>query len=500
MGQIARAGGIKTDVPARMDRLPWGRWHRMMVIALGVTWAFNGVGVAVVAADGAALGQPQSLGLSALQVGYAATIYLFGTIVGALILGYEADGFGRKRLILIGAGVHAAGTLATALSWSYWSFALFRFLTGFGVGGQYTAINSLVNELAPARVRGRASLAVSGGYWFGAIVGIGATIALLNPAVLPVALGWRVSFAVALLPAMGLLLLQRSVPESPRWVMLRRGPGPAGTMVGGIEQRIRQEEGLRELPRPAGALALRPERQFDPTVIPAILFRMYPRRSAACFLLMAGQAFLYNAIFFTYALLLSRFYGVAFHDVGIYLVGLGVGSLAGPWLLGGLFDGVGRRTMIAGSYVASGVLLGITGYLFSVGLLDATTQTIAWAVILFFASAGAGAAYLSISELFPLELRATTAGILYALGTAVGGLVGPALFAGLIETGSATRLFNGGYLVGAILMVVAGLAELPLGVDAERRPLESVARPLLAEAAREQPVAPRRKKGRRRAA
>lgn len=500
MGQMARAGAIRTDVPARMDRLPWSRWHRLVVAALGITWAFNGLGVAVVAAIGPVLTEQQTLNLSILQVGYAATIYLFGTILGALILGYEADGFGRKRLILIGVGVYAAGTFATAFSSTYWSFALFRFVTGFGVGGQYAAINSLINELVPARSRGRANLAVNGSYWAGAIIGIGSTIALLNPGVLPPSLGWRVSFAVAAVLAFGVVLVQRYVPESPRWLMIRRGPALASVVVGRLEQRIRREEELRELPRPVGVLALRPESRLEPSFIVAILFRMYPRRTMLGFVLMAGQAFLYNSIFFTYALVLSSFYGVAFYDVGIYLVGLGVGSLLGPWLLGRLFDGVGRRSMIAATYVTSGVLLGITGYLFSIGILNPVTQTIAWATILFFASAGASAAYLSLGELFPLEFRATILGLVYAAGTAVGGLVGPALFAGLIETGSSTQLFYGGYLVGAILMVVAGLAELPLGEDAERRPLESVARPILAEAVREQPVAPRRKKPKRKAA
>lgn len=500
MGQIARAGALRTDIPARLDRLPWSRWHRVAAIALGAVWAFNGAGVAVVAASGAVLLQPRGLGLSLLQVGYAATIYLFGTLVGAVILGYEADGFGRRRLILIGAGIYAAGTLATALSWGFWSFALFRFLAGLGVGGQYVAIASLVGELAPARWRGWASLSVDGGYWAGAVLGIGGSIALLNPSVLPVDLGWRVSFALALLPALGILLLLRHVPESPRWLMVRRGPGVAGALLGGIEQRIRQEEGLRELPRPAGALVLRLERQLEPAVIPYIFLRLYPRRSAVTFFLLASQAFVLNGIYFTYALLLSRFYGIDPGTTGYYLVALAAGSLLGIWLLGGLSDSLGRRPMIAGSYTLSGLLLVLTGYLFSVGLLDPLTQSIAWAVVLFFAAAGAGGVHLSAVELFPLELRGTSVGILYGLGVAVGGLVGPALFAGLIDTGSSTRLFWEGYLVGALLLLAAGLMEIAFGEEAARRPLESVARPLLAEAPREQPAAPKRKKGRRRAA
>ena len=500
MGQVTRAGTVKTDIPARMDRLPWSRWHWLVVFSLGITWVFNGLGIAVAAAINSDLTQSQTLNLSILQAGYAATIYLFGTLLGALFLGYMADGFGRKRLILIGVAVFAGGTLATAFSWNFWSFALFRAITGIGVGAQYAAINSLINELAPTRSRGWANLMVNGSYWAGAIIGVASTIALMNPSVLPLVLGWRVSFAVAGVLAFSVILLQRYVPESPRWLMIRRGPGPAGAAVGRIEQRIRQEEDLRELPRPAGALVLRPEGQLDPAMIPAILFRMYPRRTSVAFILMAAQAFLFNGIFFTYALVLSSFYGVAFYNVGIYLAGLAVGSLVGPWLLASYFDSAGRRLMIGITYVAAGILLGITGYLFSIGVLNPVTQTIAWAIILFFASAGASGAYLSLSELFPLELRSTLVGVLYAVGIAAGGLAAPALFAGLIEAGSSSQLFYGGYLVAAILMVIGGLVELPFGEDAERRPLESVARPLLAETVREQPAPPRRKKGRRRAA
>ncbi len=500
MGQMARAATVKTDVPARMDRLPWSRWHRTLVVALGTTWAFNGLGIAVAAAISSDLTQTQTLNLSILQVGYSATIYLFGTLLGALILGYLADGFGRKRLILIGVAVFAGGTLATALSWNFWSFALFRAIAGVGIGAQYVAINSLISELAPARSRGWANLMVNGSYWAGAIIGIGSTIALMNPSVLPITLGWRVSFAVAGILAFGVILLQRYAPESPRWVMTHKGPDVASIQVGRIEQTIKRDEEIRELPKPVGVLAFRPEGRLDPAVILATLVTVYPRRTLVAFALMAAQAFLYNGIFFTYVLVLSSFYGVAFYNVGIYLVGLAVGSLAGPWLLGGYFDTLGRRQMIGGSYLGAGILLGITGYLFSIGVLSPVTQTIAWAVILFFASAAAGGAYLSLSELFPLELRATFAGILYAAGVAAGGLVAPALFAGLIETGSATELFYGGYLVAAILMVIAGLVELRFGEDAARRSLENIARPLMAETVRGQPALPRRKRGRRRAA
>ncbi len=494
--QLASLQPARTDVPARLDRLPWSRWHWLVAVSLGVAWALTGLEAAVAAAVAPALTAGQTLDLSGLQVGFAATIYLFGAVLSAPVFGYLSDLLGRRRLFLVALGIYLVGAFVTALSWTFWSFALFRFITGVGIGGEYATINTIVAELMPARTRGLATLAVNGSYWAGAIVGAAATIALLNPDVLAQNLGWRVPFLVGVVLVFAIPLVRHNVPESPRQLMVLGRTPQANAVVGTIEERVRRATGGRMLPKPGSPILVRPRGPINLYAIATTLLQTYPRRSLLAFSLMAGQAFLFNGIFFTYTLLLAAFYGVPSGNVGIYLAGLGFGSLLGPWTLGRLFDASGRRSAIALTYLMSGVLLGITGYLFSLDVLNAATQTIAWATILFFASAGASGAYLTASELFPQELRGSAAGIFFAAGTLVG-LAGPPVFAALIQSGSTEQPFYG-YLAAAVLMVAAGLMELFLGIDAERRTLESIARPLSVQPVRV--VSPRPKKGKRRAA
>jgi len=477
--QMPAVRAVKTDIPARLDRLPWSRWHWLVVVALGTAWALNGLDVTVAAAVGPVLTEWQTLGLPGWEVGMAAAIYILGAVLGALYFGYLSEALGRKKPLVIALSVFTVGAFASALSWSFWSFALFRFITGFGIGGEYTVINAAIVELIPARVRGRSSLAINGSFWIGGMVGAAVTIPLLDPRLLPHSIGWRAALGVGLILLFALLLIRRWVPESPRWLMARGRLAQANVALGSIEQQVQRDERLRRLPRPGSSISLHPYGPLGWGDVASTLFRLYPKRFLLVFSLMAGQAFLYNSIFFTYGLVLTTFYGVSAGSVGIYLVFFALGSVLGPWTLGRLFDTVGRKPVIAATYVISGALLAATGYLFNLGILNAATQTAAWSVTFFFASAGASAAYLTASEIFPMELRTASFAVVYAMGTAIGGLAGPLLFGALIQTGSSREL-SYGYLVGAGLMVAAGVVELLVGVDTERRSLESIARPLSA--------------------
>jgi MFS family permease len=468
--------GESTDVPARLDRLPWSRFHVLVVAALGITWILDGLEVTVAGSVAAALQQSPRLHLSAQQVGLTGSAYLAGAVLGALYFGHLTDRLGRKRLFNVTLGVYLAATALTAVSWDFNSFALFRFFTGAGIGGEYAAINSAIQELTPARLRGRIDLAINGSFWIGAAMGAAGSVVLLDPTLLPADLGWRLAFATGAALGLVILYLRRFLPESPRWLMTHGRIAEAAAVCAAIETRIEADTGVTLAP-PRGSLLLSAPAPLSLAIVARTLLRDYPRRTALCLALMAAQAFFYNAIFFTYALVLTRFFAVPAEHVGLYILPFALGNVLGPWLLGPLFDTLGRKPMIVATYALSGVLLAGSGLLFAWGLLDAVTQTLLWTVVFFFASAAASAAYLTVGESFPLELRALAIALFYAVGTLLGGVGGPLLFGVLIESGARGEIFLG-YLLGALLMLAASIVELKLGIDAERRPLEDVAAPL----------------------
>ena len=465
---------IESYVPARLDRLPWGQHHWLVVIALGATWILDGLEVTLAGSVGAILTHRATLHLSDAQVGASATFYLIGAVVGALVFGYATDRLGRKRLFFVTVAVYLVATAATATSWNFASYAFFRALTGAGIGGEYAAINSAIDELIPARVRGRVDLMINGSYWVGAALGAGATVWLLDPRFLPVSLGWRCAFGIGAVLGLFVMFFRQWIPESPRWLMIHGREEEAERIVDNFESKL----GPQNLPphdEPPTRIRTRTHTAWG-EIWKAIVHE-HRRRSLLGFVLMLTQAFFYNAIFFTYPLVLMRFYGVPAERAGLYLLPFALGNVLGPLVIGHLFDTIGRKPMITATYVISGVFLALTGWLFHAGLLDARTQTIAWMIIFFVASAAASSAYLTVSEIFPLEVRAFAIAIFYAIGTLAGGVGAPLLFGWIIGTGSRTGLFLG-YLVGAALMIIGGLVEAWLGVPAERRSLESVAAPL----------------------
>jgi MFS family permease len=469
---------FQTDVPARLDRLPWSGFHRLVIAALGITWILDGLEVTLAGSVAAALQQSPSLHLTAQQVGLTGSAYLAGAVVGSLYFGHLTDKLGRKKLFNVTLGLYLVATALTAISWNFESFLVFRFLTGAGIGGEYAAINSAIHEMVPARLRGRIDLAVNGSFWVGAAAGAAASVWLLDPALLPPDMGWRVAFGTGAVLGLFILYLRRFLPESPRWLMTHGRAEEAHTVLCEIEAKV--SAGLAQpLPPCDTSITLGAPHKLTLGSVAQTLLKRYPRRTLLGLALMSAQAFVYNAIFFTYALVLTRFYGVPADRVGLYILPFAVGNFLGPLLLGPLFDTIGRKPMIVATYVLSGLLLAATGQLFVLGLLDATTQTLAWTIVFFFASAAASAGYLTIGESFPLELRALTIALFYAFGTLLGGVGGPWLFGVLIESGSRTEIMAG-YLLGAGLMIGAALVELKIGIKAERRSLEDVASPLSA--------------------
>ena len=469
---------LTSTLPARLDALPWSRWHWRVVGALGVTWILDGLEVTVVGSLGPTLQDPATLGLSASEIGWAGSAYVAGAVLGALFFGRLADRLGRKPLFLVTLSVYLVATLLTAATFDFESFVFCRFLTGFGIGGEYAAINSAIDELIPARVRGLVDLAINGSFWIGAAAGAALSIVLLEPGRFGPDMGWRVAFAFGAVLSIAILVVRRHLPESPRWLMTRGRLAEAERVVADIEAEVAREHGPCPEHKEALAIKVRPHLSWREIV--RLLLTRYRRRTLLGFVLMAAQAFFYNAIFFTYALVLTSFYGVAAADVGYYIFPFAVGNFLGPLILGRLFDSVGRRALIAATYAIAGLGLLVSGYAFAEGWLDARTQTLCWSVIFFFASAAASSAYLTVSEIFPLEMRAVSISIFYAIGTGVGGFVGPALYGTLIEMGSRSALFAG-YAVAAILMGSAALVAALLGIDAERKPLEAIARPLSAD-------------------
>jgi MFS family permease len=467
---------IRTDIPARLDRLPWSRFHWLVVFALGASWAIDGLEVTLTGAVSGILQHPGTLHLDSEEIGGLGSFYLAGAVVGALICGHLTDRHGRAKLFFATLAVYLVGTLATAFAWNFSSMALCRIVTGFGIGGEYAAINSAIDELIPARVRGQVNLGINGSYWIGTAVGSVATLWLLDPRFFPVDLGWRAGFFIGALLGFAVLLARRYVPESPRWLTIHGQHDKAMRIVAAIESRVVEGGEATRVP-PGELLIIHPRTHIGFGRIVRTLVRDYPRRAVLGFVLIASQAFLYNAIFFTYALVLTRFYAVPAAETGLYLLPFALGNFAGPLLLGRWFDRFGRRAMIAATYVISAVLLWGTGLLFARGVLSAQEQTVLWCVIFFFASAAASSAYLTISEIFPLELRALAIALFYATGTAIGGVAAPWLFGILIGSGSRDAVSNG-YALGAVLMLLAAGVEAWLGVDAERKSLERIAPPL----------------------
>jgi MFS family permease len=470
-------GIIETDIPARLDRLPWTRFHTLIVVALGITWVLDGLEVTLAGSIVGALQASPVLHFTPAEIGFVATAYLAGAVVGAVVFGYLTDRLGRKRLFMVTLGLYLCATAATAFSWNLWSFALFRVLTGAGIGGEYTAINSAIQEFVPARYRGRTDLAINGSFWLGAAFGAFGAVIFLRPGMLPADWGWRAAFGIGAVLGLGILVLRHWVPESPRWLMLHNRLDEAEQTIAAIEARVTAVAGKLPQPEPAARMKLRPSARTPILAMLRAILRQYPLRALLGFVLMSTQAFFYNAIFFSYALVLTKFYGVPSASIGWYVLPFAAGNFLGPLLLGKLFDVVGRKPMIAFTYAISGVLLAIVGYAFREGYLDAVTQTACWSGIFFFASAAASAAYLTVSESFPLEARALAIAVFYALGTAVGGVVAPWLFGHLVGSGQRSEVF-GGYLLGAGLMVAAAIVELAIGLKAEGRSLEDVAKPL----------------------
>jgi MFS family permease len=473
---VAKGAIVETDIPARLDRLPWGRFHTLLVAALGITWILDGLEVTLAGAVAGALKHSGTLNFSNTDIGLASSAYLAGAVLGAVLFGWLTDRLGRKKLFFITLAVYLTATAATALSWNLWSFVLFRFLTGAGIGGEYTAINSTIQELIPARVRGWTDLVINGSFWIGAAMGAAGSILLLDPAWFGPDTGWRLAFLIGAILSVFIFMMRLWLPESPRWLITHGRPEEARRIVAGIEAGF-VEHGHQLAPGPFPSIRLRARSHTPMREVVATLFATQRQRTFVGLTLMAAQAFFYNAIFFTYALVLTDFYAIPADHVGWYILPFAAGNVLGPILLGRLFDTIGRRPMLTFTYAISGLLLAGVGYLFAIDAVSARTLTIGWMTIFFFASAAASAAYLTVSETFPLEIRALAIAFFYAVGTGAGGVVGPWLLGALIETGSRGRVFAG-YLLGAVLMLVAAAVAARWSVAAERKPLEQVSRPL----------------------
>jgi MFS family permease len=469
---------FETDIPARLDRLPWSGFHWRVILALGITWILDGLEVTLAGTLASAIHESPTLGLSPTQIGLAASAYLVGAVAGAILFGWMADRLGRRRLFFITLVLYATAAVATGFSWDFWSFALFRMLTGAGIGGEYAAVNSAIQEMIPARRRGTVDLAVNGTFWGGAAIASLASLVVLHPSVMDPEIGWRAAFVVGGGLAVVVLFMRRFLPESPRWLMLHGRPDEAETVMRGIERQVEAERGGRPLPPTEyGPVRLRRRGHAQMRDVLDSMIHVHRRRTVLGLTLMACQAFCYNALGFTYALVLTKFYGIESQSVGWYMLPFALGNLCGPLLLGHLFDSVGRRPMITLTYAVSGVLMALTGWAFAEGWLTAWQQTAAWTAIFFFASAAASAAYLTVGESFPLEMRALAIALFFAFGTAMGGVAGPTIFGALIEGGDRMDVVWG-YLVAAALMLVAAATAWRLGFAAEGRPLEAVARPL----------------------
>jgi MFS family permease len=477
-GMGEKLGTIETNIPARLDRLPWSRWHWKIIVGLGTVWILDGLEVTIVGSiAGAISAKGSGLNISSADVaGLAASMYVAGACFGALLFGQLTDRFGRKRLFMITLGVYLAATIATAFAFAPWFFFACRFVTGMGIGGEYSAINSAIDELIPARHRGRIDIIINGTYWAGAAAGALLSVVALH--VFSPFLDWRVCFALGFVLGLAILIVRRHVPESPRWLFIHGHDQEAEEVTRSIEREVAEDTGAT-LDDPDETITIRQRKTIGLGEIARTVVKVYPKRTVLGLALFIGQAFLYNSILFGYATLLSKFFHVSTSNAPYYLVAFAVGNLLGPIALGRLFDTVGRRPMIAGTYIVSGVLLLVTGYLFDQHQLTAGSLTVSWSVVFFFASAGVSAAYLTVSEIFPMETRALCIALFFAVGTGIGGIIGPQLFAPMVATGKSSEVFKA-LAIGAVLMILGGVAEILFGVKAERRGLEGIANPLTA--------------------
>ena len=470
---------VSTLVPARLERLPWGRFHVLVIAALGITWILDGLEVTLAGSVAPALKESPALHFSDSAVGLAGSAYLLGAVIGSLLFGWLTDRLGRKKLFFTTIVVYLVATALTGLAWNGFSFFLFRFLTGCGIGGEYSAINSTIQELVPARFRGHIDLMINGSFWVGAALGALVAVGLLNPAVVSSEFGWRLAFLTGAVLGLIVFFMRMWIPESPRWLVIHGREEEGEAVVDGIEQRFR-DDGAALKPVPTGAAIRLRSRDHTPLAeVFDTLINRHRVQSLVGLTLMAAQAFFYNAIFFTYALVLTKFYSVSTGAVGWYILPFAVGNFLGPVVLGRLFDTYGRRVMISVTYALSGVLLIVVGFAFERDLLSAAAQTVGWMIVFFVASPAASSAYLTVSETFPLEVRALTIAIFYAIGTGLGGVAAPVVFGKLIESGSRQSIF-GGYVFAALLMFVAAAVAARYAVNAERKPLEEVATPLSA--------------------
>jgi MFS family permease len=490
-------GRIETNIPARLDRLPWARFHWMVVLGLGTVWILDGLEVTIVGAIAPRLTEPGSgIAITTAQIGTAAAVYVAGACTGALFFGQLTDRFGRKKLFLLTLGVYILATLATAASWTAWFFFLCRFLTGAGIGGEYAAINSAIDELIPARVRGRVDLIINGSYWAGSAAGSAIAILLLDKALLSANVGWRLAFLLGAVIGLGVLFVRRTVPESPRWLFIHGREEEAEAIVRDIEKSVEREMG-EDLEEPERKITVRQRERIPFREIAKTAFQRYPRRAILGLALFIGQAFLYNGVTFNLGVLYTTFWNVSSSFVPVFLIVFAVGNFLGPLLLGRLFDTVGRKPMIAGTYLGSAAIAVLLALLFTHQSLGGSPWTFQAFIfgIFFLASAGASAAYLTVSEIFPMETRALAIAFFFAVGTGIGGIIGPLLFGNLIASGNRGEVATA-FLIGAGVMAVGGIVELIFGVKAEQVPLENIAKPLTAEEAERTPE--REREGRRR--
>ena len=479
-----QTGTIETKIPARLDRLPWARFHWMVVIGLGTVWILDGLEVTMVGSVASRLTENGSgINLSAGDIGTAAAFYVAGACLGALFFGQLTDRFGRKKLFVLTLGLYIAATTATAFSFSAWYFFAARFLTGAGIGGEYAAINSAIDELIPARVRGRVDLIINGSYWLGSAAGSAGALLLLDTSIFAKDFGWRLAFGIGAVLGLTILIVRRHVPESPRWLFIHGRAEEGERIVEDIEQSVEEETG-EDLPEPDTSLKVRQREAIPFREIASVAFRAYPRRAILGLSLFIGQAFLYNGVTFNLGTLFHDFYDVASGTVPVFIILFAVGNFLGPLTLGRLFDTVGRKPMIAGTYLGSAGVAAVMAVLFTSGALSKWSFEGFVVVTFFLASAGASAAYLTVSEIFPMETRALAIAFFYAVGTGIGGIAGPLLFGHLIGSGQRGQVAIA-FFVGAAVMAVGGIVELLFGVKAEQENLEDIAKPLTVEEAQE---------------
>lgn len=480
MSSDVETGKITTKVPARLDRLPWARFHWRVVIGLGSVWILDGLEVTMVGSVAARLTEKGSgIDINAGQIGTAAAIYIVGACVGALFFGQLTDRFGRKKLFMLTLGVYIVATVATAFSFAPWYFYLTRLLTGAGIGGEYAAINSAIDELIPARVRGRVDLSINGSYWLGSAAGAGAALLLLNTHLFAEDIGWRLAFGIGAVLGVLVLLVRRNVPESPRWLFIHGREEEAERIVGDIEDEITKESG-EDLDEPEESLTVRQRENIPFREIAKVAFSKYPRRAVLGLALFIGQAFLYNGVTFNLGTLLHSFYGVASGTVPIFIAIWALSNFLGPLTLGRMFDTVGRKPMISGTYIGSGLIAIVLALILITGVGNSWVFLVVLAACFFLASSGASAAYLTVSEIFPMETRALAIAFFYAVGTAIGGITGPLLFGHLINSGDRS-IVSIAFYIGAAVMILGGIVELFFGVKAEGKTLEDIAKPLTAE-------------------